>query len=312
MNILVVSAEYFPEEVLAELKSFASVDAKKLSREELLNEIENYDAVLTRVDVKFDKEVLEKASKLKVIGSGTTGVDHIDVDYANSKGIKVINLSGAHTVPTAEHTFALILSLVRKIPWAYESLKKGEWDRRKFFGMELDGKTLGTIGFGKIGSRVARYAKAFGMNILTYDPYINKDLANEIGVKVTTLDDVLQNSDVITVHAFLSSETRKMINSNAFAKMKPTAFLINAARGEIVDEEALLEALATKRIAGAALDVFNEEPLPPNSRLIEYAMNNDNLIITPHIAASTKEAVYNAAKEIVQKVKELLITQMHS
>ncbi len=309
MKILVVSPEYFPEEILSELKPVANVDTKKLSREELLNEIENYDAVLTRVDVKFDREVLERARNLKVIGTATTGMDHIDVGYANSKGIKILNLSGAHTVPTAEHTFSLILSLVRKLPWAYESLKQGKWERHRFFGIELDGKTLGTVGFGKIGSRVAKYAKSFGMNILTYDPYISRDLANEIGVKITILDDVLQNSDVITIHAFLSPETRKMINSGAISKMKSTAFLINAARGEIVDIDALIDALKNKKIAGAALDVFDEEPLPTDSKLIEYAKENDNLIITPHIAASTKEAIYNAAKETVQKVKEFLLAQ---
>lgn len=309
MNILVVSPEYFPEEVLAELKSFATVDAKKLSREKLLNEIENYDAVLTRVDVNFDKEILEKASNLKVIGSATTGIDHIDAEYANYRGIKIINLSGAHTVPTAEHTFSLILALVRKIPWAYESLKKGEWDRKRFFGTQLEGKTLGTIGFGKIGSRVARYAKSFGMNVLTYDPYINKELANEIGVSVTTLDDVLQNSDIITIHAFLSPETRRMINTETLARMKSSALLINPARGEIVDTEDLLDALRNKKIAGAALDVFEEEPLTPDSKLIEYAKTNDNLLITPHIAASTKESVRIAAEEIAQKVKQFLINQ---
>ncbi len=305
MNILVVAPEYFPKEVLDEL-SFATVDAKKLSREELLNEIENYDVVLTRVDVKFDKEVLERAGKLKVIGSGTTGLDHIDVDYANSKGIKIINLSGAHTISTAEYTFSLMMTLARRIPWAYESLKKGEWERDKFFGTELEGKTLGTIGFGKIGSRVSKYAKSFGMNVLTYDPYINMNLADEIEVKVTTLDDVLQNSDIITIHTFLSPETRSMINSCAFSKMKKTALLINAARGEIVNEEDLLDALTAKRIAGVALDVFEQEPLPLNSKLIAYAKENGNLLITPHIAASTKEAIYCATKEVVGKVKEFL------
>lgn len=306
MNILVVSPEYFPEEILLELKEIGNVSSKKLSREELLNEIENYDAVITRVDVKFDKEVLEKASKLKVIGSGTTGLDHIDVDYANSKGIKIINLATTHTIPAAEHTFSLMLSLAKKIPWAHDSLKRGEWERHKFFGMELQGKILGIIGFGKIGSMVARYAKSLGMNILTYDPYINRDLANEIGAKVTNLDEVLQQSDVITIHAFLSPETRKMINSYALSKMKNTALLVNVARGEIIDDDALLDALKNNKIAGAALDVFEEEPVPINSKLIEYARSHDNLIITPHIAASTKESVQNAAKEIVQKVKEFL------
>lgn len=309
MNILVVSPEYFPDEILSELKQIANVDSKKLSHEQLLNEIENYDVVLTRVDTGFDKDVLEKAKKLKVIGSATNAVDHIDIDYASSKGIKVINLAGAHTTPAAEHTFSLIISLVRKVPYAFNSLKEGKWERHKFFGIELEGKTLGIIGFGKIGSRVARYAKSFGMDVITYDPYINKSLAEEIGAKITTLDDVLENSDIVTLHAFLSSETRKMINSDAFSKMKNTAFFVNVSRGELVNEDDLLDALLNRRIAGAALDVFSEEPLPPNSKLIEYARANDNLLITPHIAASTKESVRNAATEIVQKVKEYLVNQ---
>ena len=170
----------------------------------------------------------------------------------------------------------------------------------------MDGKTLGIVGFGRIGSRVAKYAKNFGMNIIVYDPYINKDLADEIGAEITTFDDVLKRSDIITIHAFLSEETRKMINSETFSKMKNTALLINVARGEIVDENALLDALERKRIAGAALDVFSEEPLPPSSKLIEFAINNDNLILTPHSAALTVDSVNKSAREIVQKMKEFL------
>lgn len=308
MKIIVVSPEYFPEDILLELRTIGDVVSKKLSREELLNEIEKYDAVLTRVDVKFDKEVLDKARNLKVIGSATTGLDHIDVQHANSKGINIINLSGTHTTPTAEYTFSLILALAKKVPQAYDSLKKGEWDRGKLFGIELEGKSLGVIGFGKIGSKVARYARSFGMNVLAYDPYINEDLAGEVGAKVTTFDDILQDSDIITIHSFLSPETRGMIDSKAFSKMKTTALLINAARGEIVDEQALLDALKNKKIAGAALDTFAQEPLPSTSKLMEYANENQNLIITPHMAASTKESVYTSAEEIVRKVKELLLT----
>ncbi len=306
MKILVAAPEYFPDEILAELKDIADVDSKKLSRKELLGVIGNYDAVLARVDVKFDEELLSKAAKLKVIGSGTEGLDHIDVKYADSRGIKIFNLAGAHTIPAAEYTFSLIAALARKIPWGYESLKNGKWERSSFFGMELEGKTLGTIGFGKIGSRVAKYAKSFGMDILTYDPYINQKSADDIGVKVTTLDDVLKNSDIITVHAFLSPETRKMINSETLSKMKNTAILVNTARGEIVDNDALIDALRNCKIAGAALDVFDEEPLTPDSKIIQYANENQNLLITPHIAASTKEAVEKAARETVKNVKEFL------
>ncbi|MBI2675795.1 MAG: hydroxyacid dehydrogenase [Candidatus Aenigmarchaeota archaeon] len=306
MKILVASPEYFPTDILSELEEIGDVDCEKLSYEELLDRIGDYDAVLTRVDVKLDKKILEKAAKLKAIGSATTGLDHIDMKYAASKGIKIFSLSGSHTVPTAEHTFSLILALAKKVPWAFDSLKKGEWERNRFFGLELDGKTLGIIGFGKIGSRVAVYAKSFGMRILTYDPYINKELAESVGAEIVSLDELLKDSDIITIHAFLSPETRKMINSETISKMKKTAFLVNVARGEIIDEASLLEALKNKKIAGAALDVFIEEPLPPNSELIKYAKKNSNLIITPHMAASTGEAIRRSAKEIVGKVKEFL------
>jgi len=305
-NILIVSPHHFPEETLTDFKNMANVKSAVFTHEELSREIEQYDAVLTRTDVKFDKEILSKAKKLRVIGSATTGLNHIDVDYANSKGIKIISLQGTHTIPTAECTFSLMLALAKKIPWAHDSLKSGVWERHKFFNTELQGKTLGIIGFGRIGSRIAQYSKAFGMKVMTYDPYVNVDLAKQLEVKVTTLDDVLQNSDIITVHAFLSPETTRMINSNAFSKMKNTVFLINAARGEIIDEDALIDALESKKIAGAALDVFQEEPLPNSSRLVEYAKNNDNLIITPHISASSKESIFVSAKEIVEKVKEFL------
>lgn len=309
MKILVVSPNYFPDNILSELRDVAEIVSKNISHEELLNEIGDYDAVLTRVDTKFSKEILSRAKKLKVIGSATTGLDHIERFYAEKKGIHIVNLSGTHTLPTAEYAFSLMLSLAKKIPWAHNSLSKGTWERHKFFGNNMEGKILGVIGFGKIGSKVGKYAKNFGMNVLVYDPYISKSIAEDMGAKITTLDDLLKNSDFISLHAYLSPETKNIINAKAFSKMKPTAFLINVGRGELVDEDDLLDALTKKKIAGAALDVFIDEPLPKDSELIKYAKSHNNLLITPHIAASTEESVREAAKEIVHNVKEFLIAK---
>jgi len=304
MEILVVSPEYFPEDILSELKPFANVVSRKLSREELANEIEKYTVILARIGIRFDKELLEKAKNLKVLATATTGTDHIDLEYARQRGIQIISAPGVNAVATAEHTFGLILSLIRKIPWAFDSIKNFDYKRSEFLGNELNGKNIGIIGFGRIGNQVGRYAKAFGMTILTHDPYINQNLADEIGARVVSLDELLRNSDVISLHAFASPENENMISFDEFSKMKDTAFLINVARGSLVDEDALLGALKDKKIQGAALDVLKEEPPSENNKLITYAKSNNNLIITPHLGGSTEEAVYNAAKHVVQKVKE--------
>ncbi|MBI2543521.1 MAG: hypothetical protein HYW24_05045 [Candidatus Aenigmarchaeota archaeon] len=307
MNILVLTPEYYSNEVLSELHEFGNIDSKKMSYEELSNVIEKYDVILTRIGVIFDKPLLEKAGNLKVLATATTGIDHIDSEYAKKRGIEVISASGVNATATAEHTFTLILSLVRKVPWAFDSLKNFNYNRLEFLGTELNGKTIGIIGFGRIGSMVGRYAKSFGMNILTYDPFINKSLAEEIGAKIVELDYLIENSDVITLHAFASPENENMIDYDEFSKMKNTAFLINVARGSLINEDALLDALKNKKIVGAALDVLKEEPPTQNNKLIEYARQHNNLIVTPHLGGSTKESVHNAAVYVVQKVKENLI-----
>ena len=306
MKVLVLSPEYFPEEILSELKSFADVDSKNLSREKLMNEIEKYDAILTRIGIKFDRELLEKAKNLKILATATTGVDHIDSEYAKEKGIEVISAPGVNAIATAEYTFGLIMTLVRKLPWAFDSIKNFDYKRSEFLGTELNGKKIGIIGFGRIGSQIGKYAKAFGMDILTYDPYINKNLADELGAMIVSLDELLKESDVITLHAFASPENENMISFDQFSKMKNTTFLVNVARGSLVDEDALLDALKNKKIQGAAIDVLKEEPPSESNKLLKYARENNNLIVTPHLGGSTKEAVYNAAKEIVQKVEEFL------
>ena len=304
MNILVLTPEYYSDEILSELKEFGNIESKKLSYQELMGVIDKYDVVLTRIGIKFDKEILEKAKNLKILATATTGTDHIDLEYTKEKGIQVISAPGVNATAAAEHTFGLILSLIRNTPWAFDAIKNFNFNRSEFLGNELNGKTIGIIGLGRIGSQVGRYAKAFGMKILTYDPYINQALADEIGASVVTLDELIRNSDVITLHAFASPENENMIDFDEFSKMKGTAFLVNVARGSLVNEDALLDALENKKIKGAAVDVLTEEPPTADNKLIKYSKVNNNLIITPHIGGSTEEAVYNAAVYVVQKVKE--------
>jgi D-3-phosphoglycerate dehydrogenase len=304
---LITDPDYFPAKNLEPLEQISEIISKKFSRAELLNAIREADAILIRVDTKLDQEILSKAKKLKVIGSATTSLDHIDVNYAAERGIQIVSLQGEHTVSTAEFTFTLILSLLRKLPWAFESLKQGNWNRSEFLGTELRGKTLGIIGFGKIGKEVARIAQAFGMSVIAYDPFVDAKEAESIGVKLFDLETVLKSSDIVTIHALLTQETKGMINAEKISKMKPTACLINVARGEIVDEDALVDALESKKIAAAACDVFSNEPLDKNSRLIKYTQRNNNLLITPHIGASTADAVEIASRAIIQKVKEILL-----
>ncbi len=306
MKALVLTPEYYPIGVLDILKEFASIHPQKMSREELLNTIGDYDIVFTRIGVQFDRELLEKAKKLKILATATTGTDHIDLEYAKERGIHVVNAPGVNTGATAEYTFGMILSMIRKIPFGFDSLKNNYKERSQFLGNELNGKTIGIIGFGRIGSQLGKYAKAFGMTVLTYDPLINQKLTDEIGAKSVSLDELLTDSDIITLHAFASPENENMISHDEFSKMKKTSFLINVARGSLIDEDALLDALENKKIQGAALDVVKEEPPSNNNPIVDYARSHDNLIITPHLGGSTKESVYNAASYVVQKVKELL------
>ncbi|HLC59042.1 MAG TPA: hydroxyacid dehydrogenase [archaeon] len=300
VNILVTEPEYFNEDAMKILRETGEVKATRLTKEQLLNEVKDVDALVVRIETHLSKEVLERAKKLKVIGSATTGLNHIDTDYAKERGIKVINLQGAHTFATAEHAFALMLSFYRRIPWAHEHLKKGGWDRHKFIGNSLKGKTLGILGYGRIGRKLSEFAKAFGMDIIAFDPYVKTD-----EVKLVSFEELLKNSDVITIHAMLTKETEKMINYDSLKMMKKNAILINTARAGIVDVHALLRALKENLIYGAALDVFSNEPITNEEKhILEHAEQNHNLLITPHIAASTHEAAQEAGVEIALKIKE--------
>jgi D-3-phosphoglycerate dehydrogenase len=230
------------------------------------------------------------------------GVDNVDVKAATRRGILVMNTPAANIISAAEHTMALMMSLARNVVWADASLKKGEWKRSKFTGFELNGKTLGIVGIGRVGGEVAKRAKSFQMKLIGYDPYIPPEVAVKLGVRLMPLEEVIEEADVITIHAALTPSTHHLISKDLIAKMKPNAIILNVARGELIDEDALYEALKDKKIAGAALDVFTKEP-PTGSKLLTL----DNIVVTPHLGASTKEAQEKVSVEMAEAVKLFLV-----
>lgn len=258
-----------------------------------------------RSRTKVTKEVIEEGRNLKVIGRAGVGVDNIDVDSATKKGIAVVYSPRGSTFSVAELTIGHMISLARHLTDADRSMKEGKWEKKKLKGTELYGKTLGFIGSGRIGGEVAKRAHSFGMKTIAYDPYLPKEIAKKMGVELTQLDVVLKNSDFVTIHALLTDETRGMIDEGAFDKMKETAFIINCARGGIIDETALYKALKEKKIAGAALDVFEHEP-PTESSLLSL----ENIVFTPHIGASTNEAQIRTGVTAAEGVVKVLDGQV--
>jgi D-3-phosphoglycerate dehydrogenase len=273
--------------------------ATGLSREELLEKVKEIDALLVRSATKVTREVIENAPNLKVIGRAGVGVDNIDLPAATERGIVVVNAPEATSITVAEHTMGLILSLARRIPAANASLKAGKWEKKKFRGVELRGKILGVIGLGRIGMQVVQRAKAFEMKILAYDPYVSADAVK--GVELVDLDELLGRSDFVTLHVPINDQTRGLIGREAIQKMKPGAYLINCARGGVVDEEALLEALRSGHLAGAGLDVFEKEPPEGNPLLQE-----ETVFVTPHLGASTEEAQRYASTIACEEVLRVL------
>ncbi|MFA4988299.1 MAG: phosphoglycerate dehydrogenase [Candidatus Omnitrophota bacterium] len=281
-----------------------SVDVKTdLKPEDLKNIIKDYDALVVRSATKVTGEIIQAADKLKVVGRAGVGLDNVDLEAATQKGVIVMNTPAGNTISTAEHTFSMILALSRNIPQASSSTKKGEWKRSKFMGVELYGKTLGIAGFGRIGSEVAKRALSFGMRSLAYDPFLSAEVAESLGVEIAELDKVLREADYITVHTPLTKETRHMISDKEFALMKKGVRVINCARGGIIDEAALIKALKESKVAGAAMDVFEKEPLSPDNELLKM----DNVITTPHLGASTEEAQVNVAIEVAEIVRDALL-----
>ncbi len=290
------------EEGIKLIQEVANVDIKTgLSPQEITEIIGEYDALMVRSGTQVNADVIEAGTNLKVIGRAGVGVDNIDVEKASEKGILVVNAPEGNTISAAEHTMALMLSMARNVPKASFSLKEGKWQRSKFMGIELYKKTLGIIGLGRIGTEVAKRARSFGMNILAYDPYISAESAEKLGVISCSLDEIYAQSDIITLHTPKSPATKHLIGKEEFEKMKDNVRIINCARGGLIDEEALFQALTSGKVAAAALDVFEEEP-PQNSPLMEL----EQVIATPHLGASTQEAQVNVSVQVADQIVHML------
>ncbi len=289
-------------DVLAAEKSWQVIDLGK-SRTSLQSEITDADALLVRSATKVNGELLQRAPRLRVVGRAGVGVDNVDLDAATKKGVVVMNTPGGNAVSVAEQTLALLVSMARRIPQADASMKQGKWEKKKFTGIELRGKTLGLIGLGKIGNEVARLAQAYQMTVVAYDPYVSPAVASQQNIRLLLLEDVLKVSDFISLHCSLTAETHHLLNRERLALAKPGVRIANCARGELIDEDALLAALESGHVAGAGLDVFETEP-PTNQRLVSHP----NVIATPHIAGSTEEAQELVGIRIAEQVRDYLLT----
>lgn len=285
---------------LETLRARADVEERyPIKPDELLAILPEYDALLVRSGVKVTAKMIEAAAaRLRVIGRAGVGIDNIDVDAATQAGIVVVNAPTGNIIAAAEHTIALLLALARKIPQADASMRRGEWDRHHFMGIEVQDKVLGTLGLGRIGSLVAARALGLRMKVIAYDPYVSAEYANNLGVELVPLDRLLAESDFITIHLPLNDNTRGLLNAETLARCKRGVRLVNCARGAIVEEAALLAALESGQVAGAALDVYEHEPLAPDDPL----RTHPNVVLTPHIAGSTTEAQERVAIDVIDQV----------
>lgn len=291
-------------EVLSAASGLIVEDHTEDDRELLASALVGAAALIVRSRTKVDAELIEGSDVLEVIGRAGVGVDNIDIEAATRRGIAVLNAPAANTYSTAELAFALLLSAARKIPAADASVRAGEWKRKAMRGTQLHGKTLGVLGAGRIGAEIVRRARAFGMQVLAYDPYVPADRANELGLRLVPLETLLEESDAVTLHVPLTEENRGLIGADEIARMRDGAILVNAARGGLVDEAALAAALVSGKLGGAGLDVYEREPLPDDSPLREAP----NLVFTPHIGASTAEAQAEVSREIAVAVRDALLS----
>lgn len=289
------------------LESLGDVDEGPFNRSALLDCVGDYDVMIVRLGHQIDSEVLGRADRLSTILSATTGLNHIDVEKASRRGISVLSLRGEreflnNIYATAEHTWALILALLRHLPAAHTHVTNGGWDRDRFKGTELHDKCLGIIGLGRIGTKVARYGLAFGMRVLVNDPEVTDDFSET--VEQFSLEELLREADVVSLHVNYNESTREMIGENELRAMKPGSVLVNTARGEIISEEALLECLAGGHLGAAAVDVLSGENngWTSSRRLIEYAKNHSNLLITPHIGGCTQESMEKTEVFMAEKL----------
>lgn len=299
---------YITQDVAKEAKELLEKDyevviGKNLTEDELCDMIADYDGIITRSQTMVTAKVIEKADKLKVVGRAGVGIDGIDINAATQKGITVVNTPESNTIAACEHALALLLGITRHIPQAHQSIMEGRWDRKTFTGIQLLDKTVGIIGCGRVGSNVAKRLQAFNMKTIGYDPYISAERGKQLGVELVDLDTLLAESDYITLHTPLTDETRGMIGAEEIAKMKDGVYIVNAARGAIIDVDALAAALKSGKVAAAGIDVWAHEPLLPENNPF---LNMPNVALTPHIGASTREAQAGVATDVANGVAQVL------
>lgn len=275
-----------------------------LKKEELLAIIGQYDVIITRSGTQVDKDLLDAGKRLKMVARAGVGIDNVDLDYASSKGVIVVNAPFGNTNSAAEHTMALLMAACRNVTVANASLKSGEWKRAPFTGVELKGKTAGVIGLGKVGGRVATRLKAFECEVLACDPYIAVKRGHDLGVKLVSHDEIYKNCDIITVHTPLTDETKRMIGARELAMMKDGVIVMNVARGGIIDEPALLDALNSNKISLAGVDVWSQEP--PNTETLKALIAHPKMTVTPHLGANTHEAQINVAVDVSKEILNYL------
>lgn len=314
MKVLNLEPKEYSIDAVHIIQSCAEYCAQEMDRNNLLNQVDKYDIIIVRLAHQIDEEILNAANKLKFIVSATTGLNHIDVKYAESKGIQVLSLKGEteflDTIcATAEHTMGLILSLLRNIPAAVQSVRNEQWDRNVFKGQELFAKTVGILGYGRLGKKVAKYCKAFGARVIATDVL---NLSNDDVATLVSLQTLLKESDILSIHLPYNQDTFKYLDRACFNSMRDGCLLINTSRGEVLCEDALFDAIKNKKIAGAAIDVLqgeysNNKSWVQADRLIHYAKHNDNVIITPHIGGATKESMERTEIFMAKKLKEHIV-----
>jgi D-3-phosphoglycerate dehydrogenase len=281
------------------------IDVRKgITKEELMEIIGDFEAVIIRSATNLTADLIEAGTNLKAIGRAGIGVDNVNVEAATKKGIVVMNTPEANAITTAEHTISLMLSLARRIPEAHASLKAGKWERSKFKGVEIYGKTLGCIGLGNIGKLVAERAMGLKMNVIAYDPFLTQEAADKIGVELVSLDELLKRADVITIHTPLTPDTKDLINKDTFEKTKPGVIIVNCARGGVINEADIKEAVESGKIAGAAFDVFTTEPVAEDNPILSI---EENIVMTPHLGASTAEAQTKVGLAIAEQIVDFLV-----
>jgi D-3-phosphoglycerate dehydrogenase / 2-oxoglutarate reductase len=301
MKLKLLAVSKIHESALKKAREFAEVDVKlDLQEDELASIVGGYDAIMVRSKPKITKKVIDAGKRLKVIGRAGVGLDNVDKEAAKANGVEVVNSPEAATISVAEHTMGLMLALMRHIPKGHQLMKGGGWDR-KMMGNELYDKTIGLIGFGRIGKEVSMRARAFGMKIIAYDPLLTSEDAREYDAELLELDDLFKRADVISIHVPAIPATKDIVNERTLAMMKPTAIIVNTARGHCIDEDALYKALKENKIRGAALDVYKTEP-PTGSPLLSL----DNIVLVPHFGANTDEGQIAAGMVVVEKIKHIL------